>query len=63
MAFGLGKQLDRRLVTMDALAGEDMGANQLDQGLEHSRAGADVIGQRRERQVDAFLCILGTLPV
>jgi hypothetical protein len=49
VTLGLGEQLHRRFIAMDALAGEDVGADQIHQRLNHSRAGTDVVGQSRER--------------
>ena len=48
---------------MDARGGEDVAANQLGERAQHGRAGADMIGQGRDVEVDAFAGISFALPV
>ncbi len=62
-SLALRQQRNRRVVAMDARAGKDMGADQVDQRLEHGGASTHVIGEGRERQFDALSGILVTLPV
>ena len=48
---------------MDALSGEDMGADRLDQRHQRRRRRADPVGQRRDVEIDAFPGIDRALPV
>jgi hypothetical protein len=48
---------------MNALGGEDMRLDQLKQRLERRRAGADMIGHGRYRELDPLARILLALPV
>ena len=52
--LALGEDGNRRVVAMQALGGEDMRLDQRVQRRQSPGAGADVIGQRREAQIDAF---------
>jgi hypothetical protein len=48
---------------MQALGGEDMRLDQRAQRRQDRRAGADMIGQRRKAQIDAFAAKALALPV
>ena len=48
---------------MDALGGEDMGPDHIDQRHQRCRRGAHPVGQRRDVEIDAFARIDGALAV
>jgi hypothetical protein len=48
---------------MDARGGEYVAADQLGERAQHGRAGADMIGQGRDVEVDAFAGISFALPI
>jgi hypothetical protein len=51
------------VVTVQALGTEHMCLDQGVQWLQHGRAGADKVGQRRQAEIDAFTGIALALPV
>jgi hypothetical protein len=51
------------VVAVDALGGKDVHLDQLIERHERCRAGAHVVGQRRERQLDSLALELLALPV
>src|SRR5450755_31134 len=59
----LGKQRNGSIVPVNALASKDVGLEQMVEWLQNRRALANIIGQRRKRQVDAFSGVLVALPV
>ena len=52
--LGFGQDGNRRVVAVQALGGEDVPADQLDERGEAAGAGADPIGQGRHVEIDAF---------
>jgi hypothetical protein len=48
---------------MNARGGEDVGLDQLVERRQHGRAGADMIGQGRDRKLDSLTRIVFALPV
>ena len=61
--LAFGEDGNRRVVAMQALGGEDMRLDQRVQRRQSRGAGADVIGQRRQAQIDAFAAKALALPV
>ena len=61
--LALGQDRHRGVVAMQPLGGQNMGLDQRMQRLQRRRAGADLVGQRREAEIDAFAPIALALPV
>ena len=57
------QQRHRRVVAVEPLGRQHMGPDQRMDRLQRHRAGADLVGQRREAEVDAFAGIALGLPV
>jgi hypothetical protein len=58
-----GEDGNRRVVAMQPLGGQDMALNQRVQRAQHRGASADLIGERRQAEVDALAGIALALPV
>ena len=61
--LALGEDGNRRVVAMQPLGGQDMALNQRVQRAQRRGAGADLIGERRQAQLDALAGIALALPV
>ncbi len=61
--LALGEDGNRRVVAMQPLGGQDMALNQRVQRAQRRGAGADLIGERRQAEVDALAGIALALPV
>ena len=59
----LGPHRHGGVVAMEAFGGEHVGLDHLGQRQQRRRAGADMIGHRRHREIDAFARKLFALPV
>ena len=61
--LALGQHRHRRVVAVQPLGGEHMRLDQLVQRRQRGGAGADLIGQRREAELDALAGVALALPV
>ena len=61
--LALGQDRHGRVVAMQPLGSQDVALNERMQRLQHRRAGADLVGQRRHAQIDAFATISLALAV
>ena len=61
--LALGQDRHRRVVAMEPLGRQDVAPGSAQQRLQHRRAGADLVGQRRHAQIDALAAIALALPV
>ena len=61
--FALRQDRYRGVVSMQALSRQNVGLDQRVQGLESQSAGTDLVGQRRDAEIDAFPAISLALPV
>jgi hypothetical protein len=61
--LALGENRDRRVVAVHALAGEDVRADEVIEGAKEHRTAADLIGQRRDAQINTLAGIALRLPV
>jgi hypothetical protein len=59
----LGQHRDRGVVAMNALGGKDVRLDQLVERRQRRRAGADMIGHGRHRQLDPLARIFLALPI
>ena len=58
-----GQNRHRRVVAVHAAAGKDMGADQIVERAQQRGAAADLIGERREAEIDAFPPVPFRLPI
>ena len=61
--LALGQDRHRGVVPVQPLGRQDMGLDQPMQGRKDGRTGADLVGQRRHAQIDAFPPVALALPV
>ena len=63
LRLALGEDGNRRVVAVQPLGGQDMALDQRVQRTQRRGAGADLVGERRQAQVDPFAGIALALPV
>ena len=62
-ALAPGQHRHRGVVAMQTIRRHDMGRDQIVQGLQRHRARADLVGQGRQAQIDAFARVAVALPI
>jgi hypothetical protein len=63
LRLAFGEDRNRRVVAVQPIGGQDMALDQRVEGSQGDGAGADLIGERRQAQIDPFASIAFALPV